>query len=334
MTIEQGDAWLNQLKNQMEEDIKADAAPRTEKMTVRQFIGRFGYSRRGSYLVGHIRDLLEKLELRTNPDFEYAYLDGAISVEMQSSDGVEGTGRPDPTPRIEMLDAAHRVPKSVKPDDPISKATTIMQVYDYSQLPVMSGKFTVKGTVTWQSIAAQRAHNKRCEFVRDCMETPQVAPISAPLFDVIATVIQHGYVLVQGRDKVISGIVTSSDLSDQFRVMAGPFIFIREIEEHLRHLVHRKFEPDVLRAAAHPPEREDRIKGTDDLTFAEYCNLLGQDKNWKKINLKVNHSEFMDCLRKVNDIRNDVMHFRPEGLSQENVQMLRDVARFFESRLD
>ena len=68
----------------MQDDIEKGAAPEAEKLTVREFLGKFGYARRGSWIVGHIRNTMEEFNLRTQPDFEYAYIDSEISIRLNS----------------------------------------------------------------------------------------------------------------------------------------------------------------------------------------------------------------------------------------------------------
>jgi hypothetical protein len=66
----------------MKRAIDAKAAPDTEKLTVREFLGWFGYARRGNYVVSEIRSILESLELRTVPDFEGRWIGASISIEL------------------------------------------------------------------------------------------------------------------------------------------------------------------------------------------------------------------------------------------------------------
>ena len=329
MAFEQGDAWLKNLKEQMEGDIQNGAAPRVEKLTVREFIGKFRWARRRSRLVNHVRNRMDELGLRTNPDFEVTYIDAAISIEMDSEASDTETERPpDPTHRIGMLDAANNTELlSVKPESRLNVATTIMQIHDYSQLPVMQNEHNLKGIVTWQSIGARLSHGKKCEFVQNCMEPAQVTSITAPLFDAIGTIVEHGYVLVRDVDNSITGIVTASDLSNQFMTMAGPFLLIGEIEGHLRQLIHRKFTPLELKSASLTPEN---IEGAADLTLGDYYQLLGKQENWRKLALHIDRYEFIQHIDRVREIRNDVMHFDPDGLEETDAKLLRDVARFFE----
>ena len=331
--MDKGDAWLKDLSSQMLKDKKNGNAPTPEQLTVREFIGKFGYSRRGSTLVSHVRNRLEELELRTNPDFEVTYMDATISVEMNSEavGAVSSVSPPDPTHRIGMLEAANNKPTSVKPDSSLSAATTIMQVHDYSQLPVMTGDHSVKGIISWKSIGVNLSLGKECEYVRQCMEPAQEIQFTAPLFDAIGTIVKHGYALVRDTDKTITGIVTASDLSNQFMVMASPFLLIGEIEGHLRHLIHNKFTIEQLRNTSPTSEGSKHIEGAADLTLGGYCQLLGKPENWQKLDLNIDRAEFIQHLDRVREIRNDVMHFEPAGLEEADTKMLRDVASFFEN---
>ena len=149
MTFEQGDAWLNDLKKQMEEDIRNGAAPKTEKLTVREFIGKFGWSKRTPYLLNHVRNRMDALGFRMTPDFGFPYLGAKMLIELDSqSVGVESESQFDPTHRIDMLEAANIPPISVDPSAALNVATTIMLFHDYSQLPVVQGRRSLKGIIT------------------------------------------------------------------------------------------------------------------------------------------------------------------------------------------
>ena len=49
------------------------------------------------------------------------------------------------------------------------------------------------------------------------------------------------------------------------------------------------------------------------------------------MNLNIDRSEFVKHLDAVRQIRNNVMHFNPDGLSEDDSRKLRDIARFFEN---
>lgn len=53
------------------------------------------------------------------------------------------------------------------------------------------------------------------------------------------------------------------------------------------------------------------------LTFGENVRLLQREEVWQRIAVRVDKTEVVKRLDEVRDIRNDVMHFKPEPLSAE-----------------
>ena len=304
-----------------------------ERLTVREFLGRYNYVKRGSWINRHIRNKMEELDLRTVPDFESMWLDATISIDLdpEAVAGLESSDAPvDPTVRIRSLDAANRRPTSVKPDNPLEVATTLMQLNDFSQLPVMTNERDVKGIISWKSIGTRLSSGRECELVRHCMDPIfREISINAPMLDAIGDISQHGYVLVRELDNKISGIVTLSDFAEQFSELTGPFILIGEIEGYLRSLIHRKFTLEELRKASHDSDSGPPIEGSADLTFGGYCRLMQDPNNWKKLGLTIDRGEFVKYLDQVREIRNDVMHFNPDGLDQKRKDKLMNGAMFF-----
>ena len=94
------------------QQIDKGVAPPPE--TVRNFLTWFGVSRRGSRGVSGIRQCLEVAELETDPDFEFAFIDGQISFIRAGSKKVPAN--PQETFRIGRLESANRKPISIKPD--------------------------------------------------------------------------------------------------------------------------------------------------------------------------------------------------------------------------
>ena len=152
-------------------------------------------------------------------------------------------------------------------------------------------------------------------------------PETTRLFDAIRVVSQRGYVLVRGPDRTITGMVTEADLTHQLGQFAGPFLFVGEIEGHLRNLVHGKFTLEELQAAS---AGDKPIEGSSDLTFGGFCRLLENTGNWERLNLSVDRVEFIKLLNSVREMRNDLMHFNPDGIGDEHRETLRNVARFFD----
>jgi hypothetical protein len=55
--------------------------------------------------------------------------------------------------------------------------------------------------------------------------------------------------------------------------------------------------------------------GSDLLFFRKpYVRLVQNEENWSKLGLAIDRVEFARVLDRVREIRNDVMHFDPDGL--------------------
>lgn len=301
--------------------------------TVRSFLLWFGHERRGYRVVRYIRSQLKKYGLATHPDFDYMYIDGYIGFVAAPSqgglpNGEAATQTSDPTYRIARLESANKVPVSIKPDSTLQQAITIMLSHDFSQLPVMTTPREVKGSVSWKAIGTRLGLKRDCATVRDCMEPAHIVSSDESLFTAIDTIASHDYVLVQAKDKTICGIVTASDFTDQFRRLAEPFLIVGEIENGIRRLLHGRFTAKELGEATAPGDDNRTIEAVSDLTFGEYVRILEDEKRWKKLGLEIDRVEFVSRLDKIREIRNDVMHFDPDGLEPSDMEQLREFSQF------
>ena len=323
---------LREIAGQITNAQAAGVAPNPPTITIRELIRWFNYERRTKYCVSIVRNALDDSDLRTVPDFEFPYIDATIRFELVSTgdESPENADVPDdPTVRIGALPAANHPPTSVAPDQPLSTAITLMLLRDFSQLPVMVNDRDVKGTISWKSIGSRLALGNECTLIRECMDPAKEISIDEPLFDAIGIISEHGYVLVRDVDRKITGIVTASDLVQQFRQLAGPFLAVGEIEGHLRRLIHGKFTVDELRSASDRKEGDADIEGSADLMFGEYIRLLENKDNWDRLELLIDRKKFRDNLDEVRRIRNEVMHFSPDGLDPVDVDRLQEFSRFF-----
>jgi CBS domain-containing protein len=305
--------------------------------SVRTFLLWFDVQRRGPRIIREIREVLKRYALKTVPDFEFAYIDGLISFEPSTAatDATNtGIAVADPTYRIGRLESAHRTPIAVTPDSTLEKAVTLLLTNDFSQLPVMVGEREVKGVVSWKTIGSRLALKRDCPKVRDCMEPAHVLPIDDSLFNAIKTIAENDYVLVQANDKRICGIITASDFNEQFRKLAEPFLLVGEIENGLRQMLHGKFTAAELEAAKAPGDDQRSISSVSDLTFGEYQRLVETEERWEKIHLQIDRAEFVTRLNRVREIRNDVMHFDPDGLEGGDLFILREFAQFLKRLRD
>lgn len=329
---------------------------KTRTSTVRELLKWFGYERRGRLVNLEIRAALEQVDLSTLPAFEYDWIDGVIgyisgAVEGSSEspsepdpdststgdDGltvVEGAVE-DPTYRIGKLDAANQPPVSVRPTAPLSAAITVMLREDFSQLPVMTTATEVKGAVTWRSIASKLALGCPSKTVQDCMDHAiEIVPPDISLFRAIEVISRQGFVLVRDKDKTITGIVTAADMSESFDQLGRPFLLLSEIENHIRGIMVGKFSKKELQDAKNPGDGDREISDVSDLTFGEYVRLLENPDKWKKVELDIDQKTFVTDLKTINQIRNDVMHFDPDGIGDKDLDQLKKIARFVQELRD
>ena len=307
------------------EQIKKGVAGPTE--TVRTLLSWFGAERRGYWVVKQINKSLETHDLVTEPSFESTWIDGPVTFARKPKKHSEDEPL-DPTFRLGRLEAANKEVVSVKPNDSLDKVITLMLTNDFSQLPVMTGPRDVKGIVSWKTIGSRLALNKPCTQCKDFMEPAQILSVDVSLLEAVDVIANHDYVLVQKDDKLIGGLVTASDFSLQFRAMSEPFLLVGEIENGIRHLLHGKFNNKELQAARVESDPDRIVKSPSDLTFGEYVRLLEPDSNWSKLGVKIDRVVFIKQLDRVRTIRNDVMHFDPDGLDPDDKKFLTEFAQF------
>jgi CBS domain-containing protein len=327
-------------------------AERTE--SVRTLLTWFNASRRGKWVVGDIRKALRKLKLTTQPDFEDVWIDAPIKFQpklAKAKKGDEGktkatteeessnNGGSAPIPkksaedlnsniRIGRLDAANKPPLCTSPDAAVSEAITLMLQHDYSQLPVTTTVRDVKGILSWKSLGSRLGLGKKCDKVRECMESPAEVPADASLFEAIRQIVEHECVLVRDETRKLTGIVTTADLSLQFRDLGEPFLLLGQIESHVRNLIADKYHKAELVEACDPADAGREIEDVADLTLGEYIRLLENPKRWEKLGVPIDRKTFTEELKRVGRIRNDVMHFDPDGVAPEDLAVLRKFARF------
>lgn len=236
----------------------------------------------------------------------------------------------DPIYRISKLASATRKPLSVTPDTKLEEAVTHMLTNDFSQLPVMIGGRDVKGVITWTSIGSRLAMGKNCSVAREVMEQHHEIRSDASLFSAINIIAEHQYVLVRGHDQKITGIVTASDLNLQFQQLAEPFLLLGEIENHVRRVISQRFTSTELESAKDPTDTKRVVTSVADLTYGEYIRLLENQDRWNKLNLTVDRKTCIGKFESVRRIRNDVMHFDPDGIPEKDLMTLRDFARFLQ----
>ncbi|MDP6822146.1 MAG: CBS domain-containing protein [Dehalococcoidia bacterium] len=324
----------------------------TPEETVRELLSWFYAERRGYLIVREIRNALRKHKLRTTPDFEATYIDARVRfvssvVTDQPSDPesppispIEGTPeiagttteRPqvDPTQRISRLASANTPPLYVGPDAPLGEDVTQMLMNDYSQLPVMLNERVVIGLISWQTIATKLALGLPCSTARECMGQVRVLAADASILEAITELGPQGAILVRGDAQKITGILTSTDFNDQFRQLAEPFVLLGEIENHLRVRIDEAFTTEEIQSAKNPDDTNRTVEQAADLTLGECARLLEKPNNWNKLDTDLHRKTFVKQLAEIVGVRNDVMHFDPDGIASEQLDRLRKFSRLLQ----
>jgi|HubBroStandDraft_2_1064218.scaffolds.fasta_scaffold44364_2 predicted transcriptional regulator len=236
----------------------------------------------------------------------------------------------DPTYRIGRLEMANRRPVSIAPDAPTSEAVTIMLKHDFSQLPVMTGERSVKGVFSWRAYGSRRSLGQTCSYVRESMDDSHRVGLNDSIFHIVALMQDYDCVLVEDASGVITGIITPYDISVTFGQLGEPFLILGEIENHVRRLIEGRFTKEELTLARDPVDQSRQIESVTDMTFGEYVRLLENPDRWAKLELALDRRTFVKDLEEVRGIRNDVMHFDPEGIDYSELKKLRDFAGFLQ----
>lgn len=235
------------------------------------------------------------------------------------------------TYRISRLRAANKSVVFARPDENLSQVTLKLMAGGFSQLPVMTSERDVKGVVSWHTIGSRLALGQTGGTALQMSESSVEINSSRSIFDAIPIVMANDYVLVRDEYNKISGIITAADLSLQFRDLTEPFLLLSEIENLLRNFIADHFSPAELAAACDSSGGQPtNITTIADLSFGEYIRLLQQPDRWERLRLAVDRAMFCERLDQIREIRNDVMHFDPDGIGEDEIIRLREFTRFLQ----
>ena len=336
------------------EEVKADvAAGREPSRSVRELRRWLGARRRRGGVVERIEAELEAAGLRTDPHFTTTWIDAPVIFKKREAQAPAPEAAPvvaaqpgaeaveaakpadvaDMTHLVRMLEAANREVISVNPQDPIERAVTLMLAYDFSQLAVMTGPRDLKGAISWKSIGSRLSQRNALTNVSDAMEQATAVSDADSLFEVTKTIIQRDYVFVRAAaDRKITGIVTATDLSEQFQGLSEPFLLLGRIENQIRRLIQDVFDVDTLRAACddNDPDRKAAVTKASQLTFGEYQRIFEKEENWAQLGFVACRKTFCKELDEVRKLRNEIMHFHPDVIEDGDFEQLRRFSRLLE----
>lgn len=319
------------------------------QISIRDFIGKWGAQRRGYWYVQAIRDDLNKHQLRTDPSFEDGWIDSQIrliptskSVATEASVNSAATGTDSPqisddqvasqiSPqgglKVSRLSSANVAVLAISPTDSLAKAQSLMLRFDYSQLPVLNSPRDVRGSVSWESIAQRLLHDKNCSL-KDCIVPVDVVGLDDDLLPHVPRIIQGGYVLVRARDKTISGLVTTSDLSGQFLGLAEPFLLVGEAERRLRSITAAQFSLEEIMVARDPRDAERTVSSVENLSLGELTRMFQSTERWDKLAWQADRKVFNAALEHLAEFRNEVMHFSSDEIESTRLAQVRHLIKW------
>ena len=200
---------------------------------IRTLIRYVGAERRGTRVLSQVQDALDRHELMTQPAFSTGWVDNRVELRRvlpQSSTELADNGTPGAPSRtaseevsltVRNLQSATGGVKSVQRNSNLWLARAYMLRHDYSQLAVMAGERQLVGAVSWESMALAAIRNPRFSLV-DATIPARAVELDDDLIELIPVIADKGFVFVIGPDRTLSGIVTTADLSVQFRTLPAP----------------------------------------------------------------------------------------------------------------
>ncbi|WP_460437649.1 restriction system modified-DNA reader domain-containing protein [Amycolatopsis stemonae] len=301
-----------------------------ERISVRELLGFWGATDRGDQ-VSRIEADLANHGLVTSPSFRAVTLDTMVTlttppdeaeetVSPESSGGDDDEGDSDLNVRLTVgnlspLDGV----ESVGPNSPLEEAITKMLLNDYSQLAVLNGPRNVRGAVTWRSIAQAMQQNPDAS-VADATDTHfEAVPYDRDLSEVLPTLQQRDFVFVTDESKAVMGIVTTADVAHRYGEMATPFFQLGELDQTLRWILGR-----ALDLATVQPLCSRTVTKFDQLGFGDYQRILADRDVWTRLGWPLDRRVFIARLEEIRLIRNSVMHFHPDPVSEDTIEKLRN----------
>lgn len=296
------------------------------QITPRSLFEAFGYYRRTINNCWYVDQYLNNNKLEMEPHYNDVWFDYPCELHLKPQKACRSIKK-EAVRRIKEIEQAHNAPMTIEKGKTLCEAITIMQVHNYSQLPVMEDN-KLWGYISTDTILSAIARGIESNALKDysSLDVPTL-PLDGLFLDAITTTRKYGFVVIVENDSPV-GIVTYDDLAFQYYSWAKPFYLIEEIENHIRNLIADKCNQDEIEEVCHKSGTESVT--VDDMTFGNYIQIFKKETCWKKFGFKfVDQTEFLKTLNAVREIRNAVMHFKTMEVSDERQEILEQTAKYF-----
>ena len=315
------------------EKVKAIVEDPTQEfpITGRELFNSLGFERRTSGNCWAVDNFLRENSLMVEPHYNNVWIDTIITLKHKPI--ARTNVSKDPILKVAVLEEASKVPVYVSNSAPLVEATTLMRMNDYSQLPVTNNKLRgLCGFISWRTIGEAMANGVKSDMVKDYIQPiERTLKLDTPLLEAIGYVYKNEFAIVEDPTRQICGILTTTDISQQFLTLTEPYLLMQEIENQVRLLLSDVFNLEDIQKTC--IERERQVNTLDDLTFGEYIHIIEQTDKWERLGLNLDKSLFIKMLNDVRLIRNDIMHFEPDGISPSQHKQLASAVRLLSSLL-
>lgn len=224
-------------------------------------------------------------------------------------------GSQDATVRIHQL-GLRSPPVSIGPDEPLSRAHTLLSVRGVPWLAVLKSERSPCGVIGWRQLADAPLFPSRSEVVRDHVVRVDLCSLDDALSDVLPQVEVHGAVLVQNQQRQVVALLSLEDVHAALRRFNVPSLLLAEIESRLHSLVQTKI-PEEMAAAQ-------KRSGP---TLGDYVRWLGHPDLWERLELPLDRQQTVKALDEVRGIRNRHAHHETPVLGEAEVRLLQHFLR-------
>ncbi|MBE3016078.1 CBS domain-containing protein [Microbispora sp. NEAU-D428] len=303
------------MSDKLKQFLEAAAAAPVE-LTVRELLAKWDVRIRNFNTVPRIRADLDNAGLTCDPPFDDVDLSTIVCVssketvaEQDETADESELSFPHAALLVSDIPSASREVVSIPPDATLAQARAVMMSHGYSQLPVITEAGVLVGTVSWERIGHIQVSIPNAELSDVIDRHPNIVKLNEELLKKIPTIYEAGFVLVRNHEEDICGIVTTADLTEQFRLLAEPFFLVGEIERRLRRCIERAFSAEDLQCVGKS------ITSVNNMTFGQYVRFLRTDGIWPRLGWQIDCKLFTEQLDHIRQVRNDIMHFRPDPLT-------------------
>ncbi|MEV0168768.1 CBS domain-containing protein [Nonomuraea fuscirosea] len=300
-----------------------EAAAAPVELTVRDLLAKWDVKIRNFNTVPRITADLAKAGLMCDPVFDEVDLNTVVCISAEDlpagqneMDDQSGLSFPHAALLFSDITSANHEVTSIPPDATLAQARAVMMDHGYSQLPVITDAGALVGAVSWERIGHIQAAAPNAELSDVIDRHPNIVKINDDLLKKIPIIYESGFVLVRDHDDDICGIVTTADLTEQFRLLAEPFFLIGEIERRIRRCIDKTFSAEDFQCVGKS------VTSANDMTFGQYVRFLRTEGIWPQLGWQIDCNLFTERLDHIRQVRNEIMHFRPDPLTSKQRERL------------